>query len=114
MAQNIGYAITNPNQGSDRVNAVTVSVAKDAANGDIESTPGHTDTDVAGCLASWYQVNNSPQTLNKDVAAGSTYIVNAPVQQSVAGNVISIQMLNLPLSQDACQGHTVGLIFSSN
>lgn len=110
--QNIGYAFTNPGH-SVHVNSVTVSVPYDPSNGEVETTPGETGTDAPGCYASWYQINNSPQTLNTDVGTGTT-LFGPTEQNTVAGDVISITMLNPNVNQDACQGVNVPLVFSSN
>lgn len=112
--QNIEYAIANPGLGSSRVSNVTVAVAYDSANGFVQSDPGHAGSDVANCYASWYQVTNSPQAVNTDVAGHSTTMFNAPKQIVAAGNVVTLQMLNPNQSQDACQGAQLALVFTSN
>jgi hypothetical protein len=110
----IAYTVTNPNTGFQKVGAVTVAVAANSATGDIESVPGSVASDVTGCLAVWFTVNNPTQTLNQDIpgttAGGNTFDETVSAQ---AASVTSIQMTNVNSLQNACQGATVGLTFTS-
>lgn len=110
-AQAVEYAITNPSK-SQQVNTVTVSIP--SYEGYVETTAGDTNSAVSGCDVSWFQLNNDPQTLNTALPDNSTTIFDAATQLSTAGNVMSIQMINVDSSQDACEGITIPLQFSSN
>jgi hypothetical protein len=113
-AQNIGYAITNPGS-AQQVNSVSVAIAYDPSNDEVQSTPGDVSTDVAGCYVQWFQVNNSPQTLNYQLPANSTTLFGTTMQASVAGNELSIQMpANSGTNQDDCENATLALVFTSN
>jgi hypothetical protein len=100
--QGINFTVSNPGAGHEYVNTVTASVAANAGNAlnASDSTP------IPGCLASWYQVNNPTQTVGQDIAGGSSY--------DFTGGSLSVQLTNPNVSQDACQGKTVKLSFTSN
>jgi hypothetical protein len=107
-AQVINYSLTNPGSASASVNQVTISVATDPSGpnaGDVETNPGDATSAVAGCLASWFTINGSPVTIGTTINPGQT--VNEI-------NTANIQMSNPNVDQDACQGITVGLNFSSD
>lgn len=113
-AQNIGYAITNPGA-AQQVNSVSVSVAYDPATNFVEAQAGNTGSDVNGCYVQWFQINNSPQTLNFQLPENSTTVFGTAMQASTAGDELSIQMLNpAATDQNKCQGATLALVFSSN
>lgn len=112
-AQPIEYAITNPGA-TQQVNSLSVTLRTDTGDGFVETWNGSAWVDVSGCWASWFQINNSPQTLNYTLPQNSTTIFGSAMQNEVAGNVLSIQMLPASQSQDACEGATLGLVFSSN
>jgi hypothetical protein len=68
---------------------------------------------VTDCLSSWYQVNNSPQTLTPSqgsIPPGTTLFTTT----SAVATTLSIQMLNPAVKQDACEGANIGLTFASN
>ncbi len=92
------------NTGSTPAYVQTLSVAVASNGTDIESTPGDLNTVVPGCLASWFTVNNSPKTLD----------VSIPVGGSINNNSISVQLTESGSDQDACEGASVGLVFTSN
>jgi len=92
------------NTGTTPAYVQTLSVAVASNGTDIESTPGDANTVVPGCLASWFTVNNSPATLDVSIPAGS----------SINNNSISVQLTESGSNQDACEGASVGLVFSSN
>ncbi len=117
-AQPIEYAITNPGA-AQQVNSVTATIRTDSGDGYVETWNGANWIDVPGCYAEWFQINNSPQALNDTLTGNSTTIFGSTLQAHVAGNVLSIQMLNGapgagPQNQNACEGATLGLVFSSN
>jgi hypothetical protein len=65
---------------------------------------------VTGCLASWYQLNNSPQTIGQSIPPGTTLFTT----NSATATTLSIQMLNPDIIQNACEGADIGLSFTSN
>jgi hypothetical protein len=111
-AQTLGYAITNPGAGPVQVISVSASVDTSGSNSsDVSSTSN--GNDIPGCLAAWYQLNNSPQTLNGtsgvSIPPGTTiFTTNSPI-----ASTMSIQLNNINSTQNACQGANVGLSFSS-
>jgi hypothetical protein len=92
------------NTGTSPAFVTTLSVAVASNGTDIESTPGDVSTVVPGCLASWFQVNNSPTGIGVTIPPGS----------SINNNQISVQLNESGTNQDACEGANVGLIFTSN
>jgi len=112
-AQPVEYAITNTGA-AQQVNSVTASVAYDPSNDYVESSAGNTGSDVPGCYVQWFQINNSPQALNYLLPENATTIFGTAMQLTTAGDVLSIQMLNPAVNQDACEGATLALVFSSN
>lgn len=105
-AQPIEYAISNP--GSTAVEVQTVSAVVDHdGSGNVE-TPALAA--VPGCLASWYPINNSPQSLDTSIPPGTTIFTTT----SAIASDLSIQMSDPAVSQDDCEGVNVGLAFSSN
>jgi hypothetical protein len=106
-AQPISFTISNSGNTPAHVGSVTVSVATNPATGDIESTPGDVNTDVAGCNAGWFAFNDNPVTENTNVAPGNT-----DFPSSSTG--LSIYMGDSGTNQDACEGASVGLVFASS
>jgi hypothetical protein len=102
-AQPINFSITNPSGGKEYVNTVTISVATDPS-GLVETVPGDSGSGVTGCYADWFTVSPASISFARELAPGTT---------SYYGDA-SISMMDEPFSQDACQGITVGLNFSSN
>jgi len=103
----VQYAITN--SGTSSVQVTTVSVALKTSGSDVASP---TSADIAGCLSSWYQINSSPQTLTVgegSIPPGTTLFTTS----SAVATTLSIQMLNPPTSQNACEGASIGLTFAS-
>jgi len=63
--------VYNPGVTTEALNSVTIALATDPANGEIEAVPGDTSTDVAGCYASWF--STTPQTWSGgSIASGQT------------------------------------------
>ena len=87
--------------------STTVSSSVDNNGTDVED-PGLSA--VTGCPSAWYQINGSAQTLDQSVPPGTTLFTT----NSATATVLSIQMLNVNTSQDACEGADIGLSFSSN
>ena len=105
-SQPINFSVTNPGGGNEQVQNVTISVA--SSGGDVETIAGDTNSVVSGCVASWFTINGSASatlTLNQNIPGGGT------IDWVGAAN---ISLTNEPFEQDACQGITVGLNFSSN
>jgi len=100
-AQTVDFTVYNPGATTESLSQVTITVASDT-NGEVESTPGDTSTDVAGCYASWF--STTPQTWS----GGSI-----PSAQTVDGSG-TVSMLESGTDQDACQGATLGLVFSAS
>jgi hypothetical protein len=105
-AQPIEYAINNPGATPVEVQTVGVSVDQDGS-GNVK-TPG--GSSVTGCEASWYTINNSPQTLDTSVSSGTTlFTTTSPIASD-----LSIAMTDPAVNQDDCEGANVGLTFTSN
>ncbi len=100
-AQTIDFSVYNPGLTTESLSQVTITVASDT-NGFVESTPGDTSTDVAGCYASWF--STTPQTWsNGSIASGATVYGSGTVSMPTSGD-----------DQDACQGATLGLVFAAS
>jgi hypothetical protein len=102
-ADNINLIVSNPGTSPAFVQSVTVAVASNGT--DIESTPGDAGSVVTGCTASWFLVTGSPVTVNQTIPAGGSITLTGDVN-------VRLQESGTP--QDACEGHNVGLAFSSN
>ncbi len=100
-AQTVDFTVYNPGATTESLSQVTITVASDT-NGEVESTPGDTSTDVAGCYASWF--STTPQTWSGGSIAS---------EQTVDGSG-TVSMLESGTDQDACQGATLGLVFSAS
>ena len=103
-SQTINFSMTNTGTIPETVNSVSIGVAEDT-NGLVEATPGDPSSDVAGCYASWFTVNSSPVSVNTSIPAGG--VVDWL-------NTASISMPQSPSDQNACQGATIGLTFTSD
>jgi hypothetical protein len=86
----VNFTVFNPGTGSEKVQTVVVAV---------------TSTSNVGCTAADFNVLQ-PTALNQDIAAGGSY------NDITSG--ASIQMKDTGFNQDACQGVTVNLSFTSN
>jgi hypothetical protein len=104
-AQPINFSVYNPGSIPDALTAVTIAVAADPVSNLVESTPGETDTDVAGCYANWFTINQAPP-INGSVAAGATWYDNP--------SGASIVMPTSASNQDACEGASIGLVFTAS
>lgn len=103
-SQPVNFSMTNTGSTPETVNDVTITVATNNATGDIESIPGNLGTDVGGCQASWFTVT-SPVTVDATIPAGGVIDwVGAA----------SISMPQSAVDQNACQGKTIGLTFTSD
>jgi hypothetical protein len=102
-AQTIDFSVYNPGLTTESLSQVTITVASDPSNGNVvESTPGDTSTDVAGCYASWF--STTPQTWSGgSIASGQTVDGSGTVYMPASAS-----------DQDACQGATLGLVFSAS
>ena len=99
----VDFNVFNPGLTTEALNSVSIAVASDPANGFVESTPGDTATDVAGCYASWF--STTPMTWSGgSIAAGAT----VPGSGTVSMPADSVD------NQDACQGATLGLVFAAS
>jgi hypothetical protein len=105
-SQTIDFSITNPGTGSTTVADVTIAVATDTGTGFVEAIPGDTASDISGCEASWFSVTPTPVPVNQTLSPGQTIDWNGAA---------SISMSSPPLTnQDACQGASIGLTFTSD
>lgn len=89
--ETIGYTVTNSSSGQQKLNAVTVSVVNDGSGNVLNSASG--DAAVAGCLVSWFSVDNSGAPSAANLAGGGSVTGSATVTMTDSGT-----------SQDACQG----------
>jgi hypothetical protein len=110
-AKAVAFTITNPSPGYSYVNTVTVSIPTTTDGSSNTVVENASDgSAVAGCLASWFQVNNAVQSVHQSIpgtdAGGNTY--------DDSGSTASVQMLNVNLDQGACKGVTLKLNFTSN
>lgn len=88
-AASVAVHLHNPGSGNEYVGTVTGTVE------DITSGPN------AGCLGTWFTV--APITYNSEVNAGATNNTST-----------TISMTDASASQDACQGATLTIDWSSN
>ena len=100
--QEVDFAITNPNPGSVYVNTVTI-----ALNNNGTDVLNQYSSDISGCLESWFNINGSypsaTVTLAQNIPSGLTQFLGQA----------HIYMINEPVPQDACEGATIGLNFTS-
>jgi hypothetical protein len=108
-SQTINFSVTNPGSGPTTVANVTITVASDPTAGpnvgDVEAIPGDPASDIAGCLATWFTVTPASVPVNQTLSPGQTIDWNGGA---------SISMSNPATDQDACQGASIGLSFSSD
>jgi hypothetical protein len=90
--QSVDFSIGNAGSSPAYVQSVQIAVSQ-------SSLP-------SGCAASWFTVVQPSSPFDVTIPAGTT----ADYQPS--GAVVELQ--NLPVNQNACQGATVGLTFTSN
>lgn len=105
--QPINFTVDNLGNIPAHIGSIDISVAYDPANGDVESTPGDTNTDVAGCSVNWFGFNNVPVAINGNIPPGSTDYLSTSTGAS-------IYMTESGTNQDACEGAAIGLVFTSN
>lgn len=105
--QPINFTVDNPGSVSAHLGSVDIAVATNPATLDVESTPGDANSDVPGCKASWFGFNNVPVVENTSIPTGHTNFLSGTTGAS-------IYMTETHTNQDACQGASVGLVFTSN
>jgi hypothetical protein len=93
----VNYTVTNNGSGSQRLNTTTGSVAA-AGSGTVTSS----GTPVAGCLATWFSVSNSPP-------AGTTLSPSGTTTGSAA-----VTMAESGTNQDACKNVTPDIVISAS
>lgn len=93
----VNFAITNPNPSKVYVNQVSSTIAGVVG--------GNDPTTCASNSTSWYKVSPPSVTVGEEVPPGTT-VFNA--------TGMSLSMVDANVSQDACQGSTVNLNFTSN
>jgi hypothetical protein len=104
--QSVDFSITNGTGSPAYVQYVNVTVATDPGNGEVEAVPGYPSTDISGCYASWFTVVQPSNPFDVTIPANTTYYYQP------SGGAVS--MINEPYSQDACQGITLPLTFTSS
>lgn len=107
--QTLAFTVSNPGSGHQYAGNVYASVATDSSNGFVESTPGNTESDVSGCLASWFSIDgtatgNGTVAVNHDIAPSDHY-------DKTSG--LTLVLSNSSGSQDLCQGATVGIVYTT-
>jgi hypothetical protein len=115
------FSITNASSGNEGLTNVTVSLATSGSGSSavIEDSNG---TPVAGCLASWFNVDGtsgSQTDSNASVytAQNSGTLVTLPDDLASGGVVYgtaTITMSDVNSSQDACEAHTPKLTVSAS
>jgi hypothetical protein len=102
-SQPINFSITNTGSTPATVSSVTVTVSTDNGNGLAEDQNGN---DIGGCAASWFTISPSPDTTGATVPAGGTVDWIGTENISMPANAST--------NQDACEGKSLGLTFTSN
>jgi hypothetical protein len=114
----ISYTVTNPSAGTERLNAVVISVG-----GSTGTSPSATETNwtsTAGanpaCNSSDFSVGG--QAVGDGVTAGSGAYTVSPAATLAPGGVYSgtftLQMIDNGANQDSCEGLTVPLFISAS
>jgi hypothetical protein len=118
------FSITNASSGNEGLTNVNVSLAT-SGSGSSAVIEDSTGTPVAGCLASWFNVDgtsgsqtdtNAP-VYTSSATQNSTTLVTLPDDLASGGVVYgtaTITMSDFPVSQDACEGHTPKLTVSAS
>lgn len=105
-AQPINFTVNNLGSVNAYVGSIGIAVAYDPANNFVESTPGDANTDVVGCYAGWFGFNHVPVVVNGNIPPGPTDYLSTSTGAS-------IYMSESGTNQDACEGASVGLVFTS-
>jgi hypothetical protein len=92
-SENVGYTITNPNNGAQSFTTVTATVTADPATGDVLNT-NNNNTPVANCLAAWFSADAGTTT----PGAGTSIAHNG-----TATGTVTVTMTDEPTNQDACE-----------
>jgi len=100
-AQTVDFSVYNPGSTTEVLNSVSIGVAYDSSNSDVESAPGDTSTDVTGCDVSWFSTTGDTWS-GGSIAPGQTVDGSGTISMPTSG-----------LDQDACQGATLGLVFTA-
>jgi hypothetical protein len=95
-AQPINFSVTNPGVGDEYVNSVTISISS--------FTNQHPTLLSPACESSWFQITGPTAPVGVDLAPGTTYYYSDA----------SIAMPENNIDEDACQGATVNLTFTSS
>ena len=116
------YTLTNNSGGQLGLQNVTVAIAT-ATNGDAESYSGGTYTDIAGCSASWFNVDGKAGGTS-DTSPSVTYGTNPPQAASPSATIdvakggqvtgtATLVMNDANTPQDACQGKSPAIIVTA-
>ena len=103
VPQPVDFTVTNPGTSTEALNGVTISVAYDPSNNEVESTPGDTSTDVSGCYYYWFDTSG-------ETWSGGSIAPGSPV--SGAGSIW--MATDTTDNQNACEGASIGLIFGAS
>lgn len=98
------FTVTNPSVSAVQVQALTIGIANDG--GSPAQIKNASDTVVAGCYTDWFSVSPSSVTVNENLPANGSIIVPS--------GEAWITMANPAISQDLCEGATVGLVLGSS
>jgi hypothetical protein len=101
-SQPINFTISNPGTSSAYVNQVTITIPTET-NGDAETQGG---SDIPGCLASWFTISGSPSTVHQNILPGASLNWSGTASISMPADSID--------NQDACEGASIGLTFTSD
>jgi len=94
----------NSGYGTEYLGSVSVAINTYNNDGTIDAATA-AGADIPGCLASWFTVT-STATINQSIASLGSYTLTGVGEPT-------IQLTEAGVNQDACQGHTVGIIFGN-
>jgi hypothetical protein len=103
-AQPINFSVT-ANTADSYVNMVTVSIPSVSLGGNTVVTSDGT-TGIPGCLLTWFTLSGNPATVHHEVDLGTPY--------NDTSTGMTIQLMNYPTDQSACENASVYLAFTSN
>lgn len=115
-SEKIPFTITNNGGGYQNLATVSYAIASDTTGtncpgvscsnpnyGDVQTTAGDTNTDVAGCLASWFNAAASTNPANPSLPDD---IPPSGVGTNTYSGNVDVTMSNQSTSQDACKNAT--------
>jgi hypothetical protein len=102
-ARPVSITLKNPYNYGVTVTGLGVSVPSDSSGNALAYPSG---APIQGCLASWFQATDTKLSSTNTFSLSGGAIIPLPV-----GDLPMIKMLNAPVNQDACKGHTLELNF---